>query len=414
MKYSLPGNFTKYTLVHEKYPDPEFDPNGVPYGIQPDPERPYLDAAGRERHVYVYRPSAIKPMMNVHAMIVLTDTGSEKTLERELVEGGFLALAEKEGFFLFFALSIGGWTPEDADYLRQLIHSVSISCVFSGRERCHDYRICLVASGKGAKLAHVGASLFPDRLNSLLSFGGEIDRELLGHPLQKNAMSVWMVNLQGDADVFWREANGLQDESPIESGDSRLYIDPKNSARQVRILRSPHSGFDSGVLYRFWEEVFKTNIRPFSVEGSKLENIMDALSRSRPSLHYMDRSLGCGAYAPHTWLEFSPGRIEAGRKYPLILFLHGGACDAFIEAANTGLHRLGEKEGFFTLYPTASNGYSWNSILHPDRDDDVEYLAALIRHMISDYPIDPGRVYMSGFSNGSGMAQIFPSSILSS
>ena len=27
--------------------------------------------------------------------------------------------------------------------------------------------------------------------------------------------------------------------------------------------------------------------------------------------------------------------------------------------------------------------------------------------MISDYPIDPGRVYMSGFSNGSGMAQIF-------
>lgn len=407
MEYGYPGSFIKYPLVHEKYPNPEFDPNGVPYGIQPDPERPYLDAAGRRRWTYVYRPASIKPMMNAHAMIVVTDSGSEYTVERELVEGGFLALAERESFFLFFPLSVGSWSPDDVDYLRQLIHAVSISCVFPGRERCHDYRICLVASGRGADIAHIVAARFPDRLNSILSFGGEISGELMGPPDSEAAMSVWMADPRGDGLAFWCAVNGLDEKSALQLGDARLYKDPENSARQVCLIHSPHPGFDGGILFRFWDQVFKTNIRPFSTGRGRVESISDALEGGRASVHYMGRSLSCGSHAPHTWLEYCPGNIEPGRRYPLVLFLHGGACDAFIEAANTGLHRLGEKQGFFTVYPTASNGYSWNSVLHSHRDDDVEYLRSLIEHMLSSYPIDPSRVYMSGFSNGSGMAQVF-------
>lgn len=409
MNYQYPGTFLSYPLVHEKYPDPEFDPQGVPYGIQPDPDNPYIDHRGNTRRVYVYRPASIKPMMNVHAMIVLTEDGHEAGLEKALIEGGFLDLAEKEGFFLFFAVAgEGGWEPGDTGYLSQLIHSVAISCVFSGRERCHDYRICLIAAGKGAEIAHATAALYPDHVNSLLSFGGNISRELLSYPDEDAAASVWMVNSTGDGYKFWLRANGLSDETPVCFGDSVSYVDKENRARQLRLITTPNQGIDSGIVLRFWRDVFSTNINPFSVKRGRVANIMDVIDNYRPSIHLNDRSLGSNSHAPHTWLEFSPGNVKAdGTQYPMVLFLHGGACDAFIEAANTGLHCFGDKMGFFTVYATATNGFSWNSVFHPDRENDVEYIESLIKHMLDRYPIDPSRVYISGFSNGSGMAQVF-------
>ncbi len=403
-----PGTLTKYPLTYEKKPDAEFDANGIPFGIQPDPEHPYLDADGRARAVSVYRPSTLRPMMNVHAMIVVSDSGSEEDVERALVRGGFLDLAESEGFFLFFALSDGGWKETDTGYLAQLLHAVSLSCVFSGRERCHDYRICFIAEGRGTALAYRTAAAEPDRVNSLLSFGGRVERSELSFDPHGAATSVWAVNLCGDGLSFWMEANSLTGREGCEIGDSTLFVDPDNRAKQVRSIRSDAAGFDGGILLRFWREVFRWNINPFSTGRGRVASILDALEGYRPSLHLADRSLGDNGNAPHDWLEFIPSSALCGeRKVPLIVFLHGGACDAFIEAANTELHKLGEKEGFLTVYATATNGYSWNNILHPAREDDVAFLAALIRHMLACYPVDPARVYMSGFSNGSGMAQVF-------
>lgn len=44
-------------------------------------------------------------------------------------------------------------------------------------------------------------------------------------------------------------------------------------------------------------------------------------------------------------------------------------------------------------------------LLAPDGADDIGYTVALIQYMKEHYPVDPERVYLSGFSNGAGQAQ---------
>lgn len=406
-----PGLLTEYTLVYEKKPNPEFDSNGIPFGIQPDYSNPFLDSDGEMRSVYVYRPSSLKPMMSVHAMIVLTDDGNAQNFEKCLVHSGLMELSEKESFFLIFCVSKGVWRETDTMYLRQVIRAVAISCVFPGRERCHDYKIGIVAEGKGSDLAHRTVAETPDNINSMLTFAGTVSEELLNYNPDGAATTVWMVNPTGNGKEFWYKANGLEPSVSAEVGNSIICKNPNNRSFQVRIINSCHKKFDRGIILSFWNEVFKWNINPFSTNRGRISNILDPLEKFKPSIHIGDRSLGDNNHAPHDWLEFAPTIfMQKTVKLPLMIFLHGGACDAFIETANTELHVLGEKENFFTVYATATNGYSWNNILHPDRENDVEYIEALIRHMINCYPIDSSRVYISGFSNGSGMAQVFAAS----
>jgi pimeloyl-ACP methyl ester carboxylesterase len=43
--------------------------------------------------------------------------------------------------------------------------------------------------------------------------------------------------------------------------------------------------------------------------------------------------------------------------------------------------------------------------MRDDAPDDMAFSKALIDYMIENYPVDPGRVYLSGFSNGAAQAQ---------
>ncbi len=60
------------------------------------------------------------------------------------------------------------------------------------------------------------------------------------------------------------------------------------------------------------------------------------------------------------------------------------------------------------LYYCVSVGNRQNTVeqlLAPDGADDIGYTVALIQYMKEHYPVDPERVYLSGFSNGAGQAQ---------
>lgn len=57
------------------------------------------------------------------------------------------------------------------------------------------------------------------------------------------------------------------------------------------------------------------------------------------------------------------------------------------------------------MYPWGTDRTQWNSFLAPDGADDIGYTVALIQYMKEHYPVDPERVYLSGFSNGAGQAQ---------
>jgi polyhydroxybutyrate depolymerase len=90
----------------------------------------------------------------------------------------------------------------------------------------------------------------------------------------------------------------------------------------------------------------------------------------------------------------------AGTRLPLIVAFHGYGGSGAEFAKDTGLSRLGDREGFAVVYPS-SHGPQW-AISGGERD--VVFTSSLLDRVEADACIDPARVYATGVSIGAGMA----------
>lgn len=97
---------------------------------------------------------------------------------------------------------------------------------------------------------------------------------------------------------------------------------------------------------------------------------------------------------------------------PLVLLLHGGGGNPEQAEEAYGMSALAEKEGFLVAYPAGSGRFkrflTWNagnccSYARDHDARDVAFLAALIEKLVKDGRADPGRVYVTGMSNGAMM-----------
>lgn len=105
---------------------------------------------------------------------------------------------------------------------------------------------------------------------------------------------------------------------------------------------------------------------------------------------------------------------QSGKKYPLLVLLHGFSSDGESQDRYLGLSRIALDRGYIFAAPngtpSAGNvGRFWNASesccnFTNNPVNDIAYLRDLIRQIISRYPVDPGRVYLFGHSNGAFMA----------
>lgn len=108
-------------------------------------------------------------------------------------------------------------------------------------------------------------------------------------------------------------------------------------------------------------------------------------------------------------------------RSPLVIVLHGAGGTAEWADGETGWSALAAREGFALALPEAialdpgkpprflTNPQRWNDHSSgptgdPSHADDVGFLAALIDNAVSHYGADVRRVFLTGFSNGAGMA----------
>lgn len=96
------------------------------------------------------------------------------------------------------------------------------------------------------------------------------------------------------------------------------------------------------------------------------------------------------------------------------MMLHGAGGSAEFAAEETGWTLLARREGFAVVYPEAmalrpdkvskflTNPQEWHDGSGRGRHDDVGFLAAILDDLSER--IDPTQVYLTGFSNGAGMA----------
>jgi polyhydroxybutyrate depolymerase len=109
-----------------------------------------------------------------------------------------------------------------------------------------------------------------------------------------------------------------------------------------------------------------------------------------------------------TYLLYVPQRVAPSPA--LVLFLHGrnGTPAGIRQRTRATFDAIADREGFLVAYPGALHG-AWNTGHKWARSDadDVGFLSALIDQLIAEYKVDPRRVYITGFSNGAGMAYWF-------
>ena len=112
-------------------------------------------------------------------------------------------------------------------------------------------------------------------------------------------------------------------------------------------------------------------------------------------------------------LHLSP-TLAPERKYPLVIVLHGGGGNAASAGKMTGMNQQANRENFIVVYPNGAGRLgdrllTWNSgnccgYALDHQVDDVGFLRALVERLLTQYPIDPKRVYATGISNGGMMS----------
>ncbi|GGF74891.1 esterase [Azorhizobium oxalatiphilum] len=99
------------------------------------------------------------------------------------------------------------------------------------------------------------------------------------------------------------------------------------------------------------------------------------------------------------------GPAPAG-GFPLILAFHGGGMQGEGMRRLTGLDRMADARRFIAVYPDGVDGH-WNdgrsTIRNPQ--DDVRFVAVLLDQLARAHPVDQGRIYATGLSNGALFAE---------
>jgi len=114
----------------------------------------------------------------------------------------------------------------------------------------------------------------------------------------------------------------------------------------------------------------------------------------------------------------TPKGFKPGEALPIVFFFHGAGGRAEQAARTYGWPEKADAENFFVAFPEglpvrpdAPAGFLLNPNIWRDQRaglpvsgvDDVHFFEGLLNRLQAAVPIDPHRIYVTGFSNGAGM-----------
>ena len=123
-----------------------------------------------------------------------------------------------------------------------------------------------------------------------------------------------------------------------------------------------------------------------------------------------------------TYVLHAPAGAAGKKNLPLVLSLHGGGGNAFLNAQQTGFNAEADRSGFIVVHPNGTGEsrpllnsmgrgfmFTWNAgsccgYAKDNKIDDVGFLRAVIADVRRKHSIDPKRIYATGLSNGAMMS----------
>lgn len=108
-----------------------------------------------------------------------------------------------------------------------------------------------------------------------------------------------------------------------------------------------------------------------------------------------------------TYVLHEPSSASAAGSRMLIISLHGNLGTGAQQEDLTGFSPLADERGFVAVYPDGIDKSWADGRGTTDADtkgiDDVGFISALIDEMVAKHGVDPKKVFVTGFSNGSMM-----------
>ncbi|HUS31819.1 MAG TPA: PHB depolymerase family esterase [Kofleriaceae bacterium] len=109
----------------------------------------------------------------------------------------------------------------------------------------------------------------------------------------------------------------------------------------------------------------------------------------------------------------TPATLTEGKKYPLVVILHGFGANGFAQYAFFNASALVNSDRALVLAPDGTVNSSGQQFWNADpaccdfegkNPDDVAYIGGLIDDVVADWPIDKNQIYLIGHSNGGYMS----------
>jgi poly(3-hydroxybutyrate) depolymerase len=219
-------------------------------------------------------------------------------------------------------------------------------------------------------------------------------------------VAAWLFNA-GDAGPaqaelvnYWKRADAVA-ANPVATTIGglpvQIYRNAANAAQQIRTTQLDVTAtYGPALSAAIWNDFFAHTARWSSSANGDLGTMMTE-AEVKASFDVRTTEVDGKSY---TYYVKTPSSYRKGQALPVVVAAHGAFFPAWLYASQIKMHEVGEREGFITVYVNGQqNRWDFTS---PDGSD-AKFIAKVIDELGSNYGVDRTRVYMQGFSLGSGI-----------
>ncbi|HEY2037746.1 MAG TPA: PHB depolymerase family esterase [Steroidobacteraceae bacterium] len=198
---------------------------------------------------------------------------------------------------------------------------------------------------------------------------------------------------------YWKHADGVGPgrNETIDGFRTAVYQNASNPSEQVRTSEvPPGTKFDATMASVVWDRLFSHVARWTDDPNGRLGRL---LTRQEVNQQFKIRNVTIDGQNYVYYLSLPPS-YRTGEHLPLVVCAHGGDYPAWLYLSQLKMQDVGRKEGFITAY-LQEPAYFWH-FMDPDGAD-ARFIQKVVADVESSFGADRHRVYMQGFSLGSGM-----------